>query len=386
MRQFTASTQRAPSPTDRGTLFGLGLYRVVTASWAVVVALIDARSGVLVRASLALAVLGPLLAWSLLTAVLARKAPRFLLSTTAQVIDMAFGVVVMALEWVTYDGEHPLRFGAMWQLAPVIGAGLRYGAFGGLAAGIGLGLINAASLGLTEGFDGRVLATLSAVVLMGVAGAAAGAILDRLRKAEDDLAEARARERIARTLHDGVLQTLAVIQRRSDDADLVALAAAQDRDLRRWIRGEADRATETNLLEGLHTIAEQITARDGVTVNVVAVGSPTVGPDERRALLGAVNEALTNATKHGEPTAVTVFVDIDDDVLVCSVTDDGRGFEPARTPTGLGMDNSMRAPIESIGGSLKVLSRPGVGTEIEMRIPYSEGAAVSETSTRWPGP
>lgn len=384
VRQLTALSQRPPSPTDRGALFGLGLYRVVTATWAVAVALIDARSEVLVRPSIALAILGPLLAWSIFTAVLARRTPRFLLTPAAQVIDIAFGVVVVAAEWVTYDGDHPLRFGAMWQLAPIIGAGLRYGAFGGLATGMGLGLVNAAALGITEGFDGRILAMLSALVLLGVAGAAAGAILDRLRRAEDDLAEARARERIARTLHDGVLQTLAVIQRRSDDADLVALAAAQDQDLRRWIRGEADGDTETNLVEGLHTMAEQIRARDGMVVNVVAVGSPKVAPADREALLGAVNEAVTNATKHGTPTAVTVFLDVEDDMLVCSVSDDGCGFEPERTGTGLGMENSMRAPIESIGGSLQVRSRPGVGTEVEMRIPYAAESTASEPlARRW---
>jgi signal transduction histidine kinase len=355
---------------------------VVTATWAVAVALIDARSEVLVRPSIALAILGPLLAWSIFTAVLARRTPRFLLTPAAQVIDIAFGVVVVAAEWVTYDGDHPLRFGAMWQLAPIIGAGLRYGAFGGLATGMGLGLVNAAALGITEGFDGRIIATLSAVVLLGVAGAAAGAILDRLRRAEDDLAEARARERIARTLHDGVLQTLAVIQRRSDDADLVALAAAQDQDLRRWIRGEADGDTETNLVEGLHTMAEQIRARDAMVVNVVAVGSPKVTPVDREALLGAVNEAVTNAVKHGAPTTVTVFLDVEDDMLVCSVSDDGCGFEPERTGTGLGMENSMRVPIESIGGDLQIRSRPGIGTEVEMRIPYARGSSAEEARGR----
>lgn len=361
--------QRQPSPTDRGALFGLGLYRVVTATWAVVVALIDARSEVLVHPRLGFAVLGPLLAWSVLTAVLARSSPRFLLTPTAQVIDMGFGAVVVAAEWVTYAGDHPLRFGAMWQLAPIIGAGLRYGARGGLAAGTGLGLVNAMALGLTEGFEGRILATLSAVVLLGVAGAASGAILDRLRRAEDDLAEARARERIARTLHDGVLQTLAVIQRRSDDADLVALAAAQDRDLRSWIRGEADGGNQTDLVEGLHAVAEQIRVRDGLAVNVVAVGSPATTPTAREALLGAVAEAATNASKHGAPSQVTVFLDADDDLLVCSVNDDGCGFEPGGQSAGLGMENSMRAPIEALGGSITVNSRPGVGTEVEMCIP-----------------
>ncbi len=364
---------RRPSPTDRGALFGLGMFRVVTAVWAVLVALIDWRSGVLVSPTLAWVILGPLLTWSILTAVLARRSPERLLTPAAQVIDMTFGVVVVAAEWVTYDGDHPLRFGAMWQLAPVIGVGLRYGAFGGLAAGAGLGLVNAMALGVVEGFDGRILATLSAVVLLGVAGAAAGAILDRLRRAEDDLAEARARERIARALHDGVLQTLAAIQRRSDDSELVALAAAQDRDLRSWIRGDGTDRAHTDLVEGLQAVASRAKERDDLAVNVVAVGTPVGTPSEADALLGAAAEAVTNAAKHGDPTSVTVFLDIDGDALVCSVSDDGSGFEPDAVTHGLGIENSMRAPVEAIGGSVTVRSRPGIGTEVEIRIPAGRG-------------
>lgn len=382
---------RPPSPTDRGALFGLGLYRVVTATWAVAVALIDARSGVLVRPGVAVAVLAPLSAWSVSTAVLARRNPRFLLTPAAQVIDLTLGAVVVAAEWATYDGDHPLRFGAMWQVAPVIGAGLRYGAWGGLAAGVGLGCVNAGALGLTEGFDGRILATLSALVLLGVAGGAAGAILDRLRRAEDDLAEARARERIARTLHDGVLQTLAVIQRRSDDADLVELAATQDRELRRWIRGEPEPDDRNgvdppeDLVESLHTMAESIRARDGIQVNVVTVGSPTLPPQHHEALLGSATEAVTNAAKHGQPSAVTVFLDSEDTTVVCSVSDDGCGFDPATTPSGIGMSNSMRAPIASVGGTVEVRSRPGVGTEVEIRVPEPQGDTTPRFGSRRSG-
>ncbi len=373
---------RGASPTDRSALFGLGLYRVVTASWAVAVALIDARSGVLVGPWVAVVVLGPLLAWSVLTAVLARRGPRFLLTPTATVIDLLAGAIVIAAEWITYDGDHPLRFGAMWQVAPVIGAGLRYGARGGFAAGAGLGVVNAVALGLTEGFDGRVLAALSALVLLGVAGGAAGAILDRLRKAEDDLAEARARERIARTLHDGVLQTLAVIQRRSEDADLVELAAAQDRDLRRWIRGESDGHAPDDLVESLHTMAARIARRDGVRVEVVAVGTPRLAPEQHEAMLGAVTEAVTNAAKHASPSAVTVFLDTDDEGVVCSVNDDGCGFEPHDSVEGLGMERSMQAPILAAGGSVVVRSRPGAGTEIEIRIPPGGSPLTRSDGTR----
>lgn len=371
--------RRGPSPTERSALFGISLYRVVTAAWAVLVALVDARSGVLVSPSTAFAILGPLLAWSVFTLVLSRRAPTNLMGTPAQVVDLAFGVAVVAAEWITYDGDHPLRFGAMWQLAPVIAAGLRFGTVGGLAAGTGLGLVNALALVAVEGpdgVDGRVLATLSAVVLLGVAGAASGAILDRLRRAEDDLAEARSRERVARTLHDGVLQTLAVIQRRSDDAALVELAAEQDRDLRRWIRSDfhdhpdrEDRGEDGDLLGALHQVASELRRREGIAVEVVAVGSPRTSGDVRDALVGAVGEAVTNASKHGRAGTVTVFVDEDGENLTCSVNDDGAGFDEDGLVPGFGITTSIRAPVERLGGDVSISAQPGVGSRVELRIP-----------------
>ena len=372
-----------PTPTDRGALFGLGLYRVVTATWAVVVALIDARSGSLVEPSLAFAILGPLLAWSVLTTVFARRSPQTMLTPVAQGIDLVFGVAVVAAEWVTYDGDHPLRFGAMWQLAPIVATGLSYGALGGLLAGVGLGLVNGVTAGLTEGFDGRILALVSAVVLFGVAGAASGAVMDRLRRAEDDLAEARARERVARTLHDGVLQTLAAVQRRSDDDSLVALAADQDRALRRWLRQDRLEPPARALADQLERLAEDLRRRDGTPISVVVVEAPQVDPAVADALVGAVGEAITNAVKHGAPNRVTVFLDEDDGEtlinaaaqrlgmgrsVVCTVHDDGVGFDPEHTAGGMGIVHSMRAPVEAVGGSVTIRSGPQTGTEVEFRL------------------
>ena len=383
-RSLLGSSRPLPTPTDRGALFGLGLYRVVTATWAVVVALIDARSGSLVEPSLAFAILGPLLAWSVLTTVFARRSPQTMLTPVAQGIDLVFGVAVVAAEWVTYDGDHPLRFGAMWQLAPIVATGLSYGALGGLLAGVGLGLVNGVTAGLTEGFDGRILALVSAVVLFGVAGAASGAVMDRLRRAEDDLAEARARERVARTLHDGVLQTLAAVQRRSDDDSLVALAADQDRALRRWLRQDRLEPPARALADQLERLAEDLRRRDGTPISVVVVEAPQVDPAVADALVGAVGEAITNAVKHGDPNRVTVFLDEDDDgetlinaaaqrlgmgrSVVCTVHDDGVGFDPEHTAGGMGIVHSMRAPVEAVGGSVTIRSGPQTGTEVEFRL------------------
>ncbi len=362
--------RRQPTPTDRGALFGLGLYRVVTALWAAVVALVDAHSGVMDRPSIAFAVLGPVLAWSAVTAVLARSNPSALLSVPAQVVDLGLAAAVVAAEWLVYDGTHPLLFGSMWQLAPIISTGLLHGIGGGLVAGVSLGLLNGIGVAATGGLQGRALATTSAIVLLGVAGAASGAVMDRLHRAEDEVAEAHARERVARTLHDGVLQTLAAIQRRSTDPELVELAAQQDRDLRGWLRGDPTVPAARDLTTRLRALVAELQRRDGTEVDVVAVGSPSIAPMAADALVGAVGEAVTNAAKHGHARRVTVFVDHDEETgLVCAVHDDGTGFDPAIVAPGMGMTTSMSDPLGAVGGSVTVRSRPGEGTEVEFRLP-----------------
>ncbi|MEZ5269621.1 MAG: ATP-binding protein [Microthrixaceae bacterium] len=99
--------------------------------------------------------------------------------------------------------------------------------------------------------------------------------------------------------------------------------------------------------------------------------------------MGAVGEAITNAVKHGAPNRVTVFLDEDDGEtlinaaaqrlgmgrsVVCTVHDDGVGFDPEHTAGGMGIVHSMRAPVEAVGGSVTIRSGPQTGTEVEFRL------------------
>lgn len=366
------------SATERGVLFGIAVFRVVTALWASVVAVIDAESGVMANSQIGLAVLGPVLAWSLTTLWLSRSSPDVLLSPVAQGFDLLLGAAVVVAEWTVYDGPHSLNFGATWQVAPVLSTAVAHGPVWGTAAGLGLGVVNGVSSASARGLSGNVLATLSTLVLLGAAGAAVGTIMRRLRSAEDEVAEAAARERVARRLHDGVLQTLAAVQRRSGDAELVRLAADQDRELREWIRSESaprragkapDVATE------IRRLAATIGSRDGIVVDVVVVAEPRLGERGAAALLVAVGEAVTNAAKHSGADRVTVFLDVDSAGVLCTVHDDGRGFDTesggggSEPGGGMGIELSIRRPIEEVGGSVALRSRPGVGTEVELRIP-----------------
>ena len=97
---------------------------------------------------------------------------------------------------------------------------------------------------------------------------------------------------------------------------------------------------------------------------------PPVSPLVIEAIAGAVGEALTNASKHGDARRATVFVDVDDTVF-CSVKDDGAGFDPEQTPEGLGITASIRGRLTEVGGSVTVTSRQGQGAEVALTAPRS---------------
>jgi signal transduction histidine kinase len=207
------------------------------------------------------------------------------------------------------------------------------------------------------------------MVIYALGGAVAGFFAIKLREAEREVAATQAREEVARTLHDGVLQTLAVIQRRSDDPELRSLARDQERDLRLFLTGATRPAVD--LLAALRTAAATVERRQGMRTEVVTVGDLPALPDEVvAALAGAVSEALTNAAKHGDADRAIVYVEPQDDGgLFCSVKDDGAGFDPATTTDGMGLARSIRGRVEDVKGRVEVDSRPGGGTEVRLHWP-----------------
>ncbi|MEL6985064.1 MAG: ATP-binding protein, partial [Actinomycetota bacterium] len=232
----------------------------------------------------------------------------------------------------------------------------------------GLGL--ARYVGWLPFADGRLVSVqrVASWVLLMVAGWTAGYILVRLAAADRSIATFRAREEVARTLHDGVLQTLAVVQRRSDDNDLVELARTQELELREYLFG-SDPGQEggADLAGGLRTVARRAEQRHGLRVEVIT--APDLPPGEPRqitAVCGAVGEALTNAAKHGEADRVVVYAEPTDTEIFVSVKDDGAGFEPEAIREGHGLGHSIRGRIDELGGRVDIDGRPGRGAEIRI--------------------
>jgi signal transduction histidine kinase/phage shock protein PspC (stress-responsive transcriptional regulator) len=223
-----------------------------------------------------------------------------------------------------------------------------------------------------------LLAAIAVLAGVGVVLAPWGVRLWRDLDAER-AARARESERadIAAHLHDSVLQTLALIQRRSHDgAEVVRLARAQERDLRGWLYGAAD-ADPTTMAARVVALAAEAEDVHGAVVEVVTVGDRPV--DERTAaLLGALREAVVNAARHAE-SPVRVYVESGPDGVEAFVRDRGPGFDLAEVPDDrLGVRESIIGRMERHGGSARVQSAPGEGTEIRLLLPPRGGPGSEE--------
>jgi len=342
------------SGLDRGLFAGVGAFRLAAWAWLAVVTV--AERDRLSRPGLAAVLLGIALAWSVLAAIRRRILPA---------VDLTIAAALLAADRHVYAGEHPQGFGGAWPVAGAIAAGLVWGPWGGLAGGAALGAARAAGSA-----EAATISLLSSGVLYALAGGVAGFVVARLRLAESEVAAARAREDVARTLHDGVLQTLAVVQRRSTDADLARLAREQERELRAWLFGGGAEPSSTDLLAALRSAAARVEDRHGLRAEVVVLGDePKVAAHAVEALAGAVGEALTNAAKHGAAGRATVFVEPGDGELFVSVKDDGAGFDPATAVEGVGTTRSIRGRITEAGGRVEIEPNPGHGTEVQLWVP-----------------
>lgn len=192
---------------------------------------------------------------------------------------------------------------------------------------------------------------------------------NRLRQARDAHVRETERTAIAAHLHDSVLQTLALIRSRADDAEEVrALARAQERDLRRYLY--ADRHAEaTSAARQLATIAGRLEDRYRQEISVVITGD-AMPTSEIQTLLDATNEALTNACKHGGGQPISLYGELSDETAEIWVRDRGDGFNPDDIPADRqGIRTSIYARMHAIGG------------QVEIRSPLASGG--SEVHLSW---
>ena len=173
--------------------------------------------------------------------------------------------------------------------------------------------------------------------------------------------------RLARKLHDSVLQTLKAIQSEAENPEQVRyLARWQERGLRSTIedlRSEYEGGFRARLLAVRDEVDDLYQT---VTTKAVIRNDAEITPNLEVAL-DATHEALTNAAKHSGADLVDLYAEISDGWVTVNVRDRGHGFDPSAT--GRGSSMSMVDPVETIGGVVEVVSKRGTGTEVTIRVP-----------------
>ncbi|TQJ33360.1 ATP-binding protein [Arthrobacter sp. SLBN-122] len=246
------------------------------------------------------------------------------------------------------------------------------GGWGRLAAG--LALVVAGVLVMVSGSGSWEQTWLALLASVAVLGGVVLVLLPWALKFWRDLETERAgrireteRAEIAAHLHDSVLQTLALIQRRAgNEHDVVRLARAQERELRGWLFQDPGRESG-QLSDRIKVIAAEVEDLLGNPVEVVTVGDAAM-TEAHEALVQASREAMLNASRHGGGS-VSVYLEASEGQAEIFIKDRGPGFQLGDVPADrLGIRESIIGRMKRHGGSAAILST-GDGTEVRLKLP-----------------
>ncbi|AZM62750.1 MULTISPECIES: MacS family sensor histidine kinase [unclassified Streptomyces] len=250
--------------------------------------------------------------------------------------------------------------------------------------------------------------TVHNVILVWVASIAIGYVVEVARASERTLARAleieaatRERERLARDIHDSVLQVLAMVQRRGaviggEAAELGRMAGEQEVALRTLVSGGlvpvsrvSEDAAQGAVVRAVDQDEDDGTGDDGpvdlrallaphagALVSLAEPGAPVLlPPAAAREVAAAVGAALDNVRRHaGEQARAWILVEDEPDEVIVTVRDDGPGIPEGRLAQAegegrLGVALSIRGRLRDLGGSAELVSVPGQGTEVELKVP-----------------
>ncbi len=344
------------------------------------------------RPGWAWAVIAVMTAWTVVTTMAyarpERRTPRLLGADLAVTAGLLLSTAGLQYPAAMRTGVMPVT--AIWVAGPVLAWAVRYGRRAGAVAALILSGCDflLRSEDITVVLNGVVLLLLAGVVVGHLARLAAEVETERQHLAGIEAAS-RERERLARDIHDSVLQVLALVQRRGAEAggaaaELGRLAGQQEAALRALV-GTApavSAAGDVDLRSMLLPIgSEQVT----VSVPAQPVRLHENAADE---LTSAIRAALDNVRRHcGERARAWVLVEDEPGLVTVTVRDDGPGIPDGRLAEAaaagrLGVSHSIRGRLRDLGGCASISSVPGEGTEVEFRLPRGVAVPVA----RAPGP
>lgn len=339
---------------------------------------------------------------------------RFLITDlTIALVGILLTPVADSHQRIVHDGPTlPSIWTAGAVLAFAIKGGWRWAAFASALVGVA----NIAQRG------SPTQDTLHNVLLVCIASIAIGYVVEVARASERTLARAleieaatRERERLARDIHDSVLQVLAMVQRRGsamggEAAELGRMAGEQEVALRTLVAGGLVRTSHESEDASLGAVVRAVEEPDdpvdadegepcdlrsllfpyaGAKVTVSEPGAPVaLAPQAARELAAAVGAALDNVHRHAGPDAgAWILVEDEPDAVIVTVRDDGPGIPEGRLAEAegegrLGVAQSIRGRLRDIGGTAELISVPGQGTEVELRVPRAAAPSENVRGTR----
>jgi signal transduction histidine kinase len=370
-----------PSPGSAEPLWrAIAVYRFASLGYAALLLILHRAD--YARLGWAWAVIAVMTAWTVATTMAyARPERRTRLLLSADLaVTAGLLLSTAALQYPSAMRHGVMPVTGIWVAGPVLAWAARYGRRAGTVTAL---VMSGCDLVLRHG---DITVVLNGVVLLLLAGVLTGHLARLAAEVETERQHAaaieavsRERERLARDIHDSVLQVLALVQRRGAEAggeaaELGRLAGQQEAALRSLVGGARPVAAPA-AGDDVDLCALVLRAQaEGVTVSVPAqaVRLEKMAAEE---LASAVRAALDNVRRHcGEQARAWVLVEDEPGLVMVTVRDDGPGIPNGRLAEAaaagrLGVSHSICGRLRDLGGSASIRSAPGEGTEVELRVP-----------------
>lgn len=325
-----------------------------------------------------------LIAWSIACAIAYLhgfgRRPAWVIAELLVVVALMLSTeLVASRSWVLDNQTWPTT---LWASNATISAALLFGPVGGLPAAV---VITAASafvkgyVSLNFGRNATVIIELALALAVGMAAQTARRAHQDLQRAIRLSAATEERERLSRHVHDGAIQVLALVARRGREiggaaAELAELAGEQERALRRLV-SSAEFAQDTDAAD-IADLRALLSRRADERVSVSLPATPVLlAPGVAAELDAAVGNALDNVARHaGDGARAFVLCEDLGETVTVTVRDDGVGIAAGRLDEAVrqgrvGVSKAIVGRLAALGGSARLSTEVGEGTEWELSVP-----------------
>ena len=361
----------------------IAVFRFASLAYAAVLLVI--RDQYYAHLGWAWAVVAAMTAWTIVSTIAyaspARRTRLVLGADLVVTVLALLSTAVLQTAAAARNGVMPVT--ATWLAGPALAWAVVGGARAGAVAAVVLGGATVwlrhepiAGVYQSTALDGPII-LLIAAMLVGYVSTLATRAEQALQRATEIEAASRERERLARTIHDSVLQVLAMVQRRGAEAggeaaEIGRLAGEQGAALRALVTGDGPTSPASGQLD----LSARLSREASALVSVVTPADPVILTERTVSeTAAAVHAAIDNVRQHCGATA-KAWILVDDEGQAVSVTirDDGPGIPAGRLTQAaaegrLGVTHAITGRIRDLGGSADISSIPGEGTEVRLRVP-----------------